>query len=175
MTAQRAKPKKQPAKVKVRRPAKGSKSEAILTLTTTTPATPPEIARAVNCTKQHVHQVLDRYGIEHNTLETFKKTRADIYAAASLRILAAVDDDKIKDASLNNMAYALTQLNNAERLERDLSTVIVGYDADSFADRVATLRAAIREADIVDAEETSSNNDMPNSGQAERSTTKLLE
>lgn len=128
MAASRAKPEKKRTKWDnrvVRKPAKGSKTEAILTLATTTPATPPQIARTVNTSRQLVHQALERYGIDANTLESFKESRADILAAAQLKDMQAylsIDDDerksRIKTRGLVDFGIAYDK----ERLERGEST-----------------------------------------------------
>jgi hypothetical protein len=108
--------------VKIRRPRKGSKAEAILTLTTTTPATPPEIAESVNTSPQHVHQTLQRYGLDANTVDSFKKHRADIFAGLQHRLLDSIEADDIKKAPMGSRVLAAAQLFDKERLERDLST-----------------------------------------------------
>lgn len=129
-----------PAKVRIRQPRPGSKAEAILTLTATTPATPPQIAQHVNTSRQMVHQVLDRYGIEPNTLESYKNSRADIYAAAQLKILAAVDMGAINVETARDVRDAMTGLGilvDKERLERGQATSRIVYD---LSDR---LRAAL--------------------------------
>jgi hypothetical protein len=82
MAARETRPNK-PA-VKIRQPKKGSKAEAILTLATTTRATNPQIAQSVSTTRQVVHNTLERYGINSRSLENFKETKADYYAAAQM-------------------------------------------------------------------------------------------
>jgi hypothetical protein len=107
----------------IRRPRPGTKAEAILTLTATTPATPVEISESVNCTRAAVTQTLQRYGIKPNRLESYKKHRADVYAGLQLKVIKHLSsEDTLKAASTNNLAYALTQLNTMERLERGQST-----------------------------------------------------
>ena len=105
----------------IRKPRKGSKSEAILTLTATTPATPPEIAETVNTSRQLVHQVLDRYGVEPNTIESFKKYRADILAGKQEIILRSIDEEAIKEMPVGQRVMSLGILYDKERIERGLS------------------------------------------------------
>ena len=172
MTAQARKPAK-PAAVRIRRPKPGSKAEAILTLATTTPAIPVRIAEKLNTSPQNVYQVLERYGIEQNTLETYKKTRADIYAAAQLKILSAVGMDDLKVESARDVKDALTGLGilvDKERLERGQATSRIEVDLSARL-RAALSRSGQREispADIVDTDSTVQSvdrllpNDLPN-------------
>lgn len=124
--------------VKPRRPRPGTRSEAILTLAATTPATPPQIADAVHCGRQLVHQVLQRYGIEANTLESFKEHRADILAGKQEAILNSIDTDAIKGMPVGQRIMSLGILYDKERLERGQSTANV---ASIHAD-IAALRGA---------------------------------
>ena len=110
------------AKVFIRRPRKGSKSEAILTLTTVTPATQREIAETVPASPQLVSAVMQRYGITPNQSKSFKEHRADIFAGMQAKILEHVDDDRLKKAPAGSLVLAACQLYDKERLERDLST-----------------------------------------------------
>ena len=48
------------------------------------------------------------------------------------------DDDAIKEASLNNTAYAFQQINNANRLEKGLATDI--YDSFSVTANLEDLQ-----------------------------------
>jgi hypothetical protein len=88
----------------IRQPRKGSKAEAILTLTATTPATPIEIAESIHTCPSHVTQTLQRYGVTPNRLDSYKKNRADIMAGMQLKILKYVNDESLKKASVNNLA-----------------------------------------------------------------------
>lgn len=106
---------------KIRRPAPGSKAEAILTLTTTTPATPTEIAETVSSPRQYVHDVLNRYGIEPNTQESFKTYRADIFAAIQQKFIECADDPAIKKMIERRGLTDLGILYDKERIERGLS------------------------------------------------------
>jgi predicted DNA-binding protein YlxM (UPF0122 family) len=125
MTAQLNKP------IKIRKPLKGSKAEAILTLAATTPATPMEIADTVNTSRQLVHQTLKRYGLDPNETKSYKEHRADILAGMQAKLLNNLDDERIKKAPLGTLVLAACQLYDKERLERDLST---SNTASVFAD-----------------------------------------
>ncbi len=105
----------------VKRPQPGTITEAILTLSAVTPATPPEIAESVNTSRQMVHQTLRRYGIEPNVTESFKKHRADILAGIQEEILRSIDLDVIKHATLMQRMASVGIAYDKERIERGLS------------------------------------------------------
>jgi hypothetical protein len=140
MTAQAAKPTKtrKPAPVKIRRPRPGTKSEAILTLAATTPATPPEIANRLHIPRQTVHHALKRYGIEPNRLDSFKKHRADVFADLQDRILSSVTTEDIQKTPAIQRITGAAILYDKERLERGQST---SNQAVIHAD-IAALRGA---------------------------------
>jgi predicted DNA-binding protein YlxM (UPF0122 family) len=121
---------------RIRQPRKTAKANTVLTLTTTTDATPREIAETCNLSREYVYACLRRYHIEPNTLETFKTLRPDILAGIQSNIASYLTPDKLKDASVNNLAYAMQQLNNMERLERGQSTSNQGVMID-ITDRLA--------------------------------------
>jgi hypothetical protein len=112
--------------IKVRKPRKGSKAEAILTLATTTPANQIQIAESVNCSKQAVNQTLERYGIDYNHAENYKKRRAEIFAGLQARILESIDATDIKDASVLQRVTAAGILYDKERLETGKTTANIG-------------------------------------------------
>ena len=143
MAAPKTKPK---TKVKIRAPRKGTKSEAILTLATTTPASAPVIAGQLNTSIQHVQQVCQRYGINLQATESFRKQRADILSGMQERILHSVDLEAINNASLMQRAATFGILYDKERLERGQSTANVAYDSASIRDRYQELKAMLAEA-----------------------------
>lgn len=127
MAASQAKPEK-PFKPRRQMPKPGSKAAAILTLTATTPAAPVEIAESVGCSRGLVSQTLQRYGIKGNRLESYKNHRADVYAGLGMKVLKHLNnEDTLKAASANNLAYTLTQLSTLERTERGQVNMIVGH------------------------------------------------
>ena len=103
------------------KPTPGTKTEAIIALATHTDATPPEIAKSVNTSRQAVHQALDRYGLEPNALKTFKENRADLLAGMQEKIYQAVDSDSIKKMIERRGMTDLGILYDKERIERGLS------------------------------------------------------
>lgn len=118
----------------IKRPKKGSKSEAILTLTTTTPATQIQIAETIPASPQLVSKVMKRYGITANMTNSYKEHRADILAGMQAKLLEQVDDARLKKAPAGSLVLAACQLYDKERLERDLSTTnIASIHADIAA------------------------------------------
>ena len=63
-------------------------------------------------------------------VDTYRENRADMMDAIESRLATQIlDDDKLKAASVNNIAYAMAQLNNIGRLERGQSTANVAVVA----------------------------------------------
>ena len=143
MAAPKTKPK---TKVKIRAPRKGTKSEAILTLATTTPATGAQISRALDCDAALVTTVLQRYGIERNQVESYKKFRADIFAGLQHKVAISINDEDIQKASLYQKAGVIGLLHENERLELEKSTANIAYDSASIRDRYQELKAMLAEA-----------------------------
>lgn len=86
-------------------------------------------------------RLLQRHGIDHHTVETFKECRADIFAGKQELILSHINEDEIKRMVEKAPMAAVTLLNscfNNERLERDLSTSNVA----SVIKDMAALKAA---------------------------------
>jgi len=113
----------------------GPTAKAILTLTTTTPATPTEIAESVDTSLSNVCHTLKRYGIEPNKAESYKKHRADIIAGMQEKILSKVNIEAIKIEGPKELQQALTGwgiLYDKERLERDQSTANVYQVVDAI-------------------------------------------
>ena len=139
------------------RPRQGSKAQAIITVTTTTPATPPQVAKAVGTSVQHVYDVYARYGINPNTLDNFKKHRAYIFAGIQETIASKLDVANFKIDSARALKDALTGVGilfDKERLERGQATAITDYRAlvveMTGAEAAAVLRLKQLEVDTVD-------------------------
>ena len=84
-----------------------------------------EIARRLGITKQAVSKRLKgALGIlDGDRLETYRENRVAVLELLEEQILSEmVNPDRIKKASVNNLAYAFTQLHNARRLESNQST-----------------------------------------------------
>lgn len=80
------------------------------------------VAKSVNVSRQAVSQMLKRYAIDDNLLESFKRDRADIFAGIQLSVANSLTDADIKKASVRDKTILLGTLYDKERLERDLST-----------------------------------------------------
>lgn len=87
---------------------------------------------------------------DHERLEQYEEIRPALLSAAEERLLASlVDEVAIEKSSLNNRAYAFTQLLSARRLERGQSTTnlaVLGkiiMEAESKLGREKTERPAV--------------------------------
>jgi predicted DNA-binding protein YlxM (UPF0122 family) len=87
------------------------------------------IARAEGVSRRAVVNALKMFEpifVEIKNLKTFREVKTDLIDATQLRLLKSMnDEDKISKASLNNVAYAFTQMHQAGRLERGQSTANV--------------------------------------------------
>lgn len=85
-----------------------------------------EIAIQLGCTKQGVQQALSRFNsllIEPEELEAFEESKPQILSSLEMRLLQKfVDEETLQKASLNNAAYAYSQIFQANRLTRNQST-----------------------------------------------------
>jgi predicted DNA-binding protein YlxM (UPF0122 family) len=109
-----------------KKPPPDTKAHKIVSLALHTNAPPQEIADIVNTSRQHVHQTLERYGIDTKDLETYKDRRAEVLAGLQDKILKTVDDASIKDASVLQKVTAFGILYDKERLERGQTTQNIG-------------------------------------------------
>jgi IS30 family transposase len=76
-----------------------------------------EIAALANTDHSHVIKTLQRYGIEREHVDNYKRTRADILAGMQDRILNSITDEDIQKSPMGSRILAV-----AERLQNDLST-----------------------------------------------------
>lgn len=93
-----------------------------------------EIAKYFDVSRQAVKQATDKFlNILQNPeiLETYRKRKVDLLESAEFVLLRdLLDSKKRKDASLNNVAYALQNVNNMARLEKGQATEIVEHKLD---------------------------------------------
>jgi DNA-directed RNA polymerase specialized sigma subunit len=111
-------------------PTPKGKAKSILALAVAADIKSAEIARVLNTSPENVCQVLNRYGIERNNLESFKKNRADILAGTVEKLLNTVNlaDAKAESCKdIRDLAVAVGALSDKERLERGQATEIVDY------------------------------------------------
>jgi predicted DNA-binding protein YlxM (UPF0122 family) len=87
------------------------------------------IGKQFNTTKQAVHAKLSRFVAllpDPEELEAYRTYKGDLFESAEMRLLESMmDEEKIKDASLNNSAYAFQQVANQTRLQHGQSTTII--------------------------------------------------
>ncbi len=85
-----------------------------------------EIANRMGVPRATVHHRLSRLFklIDDPTLtDAYRANKAPILEAVEMKLAAEMlDDDKLQKASLNNIAYSLSQVGNMVRLERNQST-----------------------------------------------------
>ena len=111
----------------------------------------PEIAKYMGVTKQAVHAALKRFNtllMQPGELDAFRGAKADLLESAEARLLnEVIDPDKMRKASINNVAYALGQVSNIARLEKGLSTSNVAYvDMSASLEELRQQRRQLEEA-----------------------------
>jgi len=85
-------------------------------------ATRAQVAKSVNVSRPAISQMLKRYAIDDNLIDSFKKNRADILAGLQETVLASLTEEDIKKASVRDRIIAAGTLYDKERLERGQST-----------------------------------------------------
>jgi predicted DNA-binding protein YlxM (UPF0122 family) len=110
-----------------------------------------DIARYFNVSKQSVQQALKRFRdvlLPQDQLQVYQENKDRILESVESKLLVdLVDVKKRKAASLNNTAYALSQVANMTRLEKGLSTSNVAYvDMTSSLEELKAQRAQLQEA-----------------------------
>lgn len=90
-----------------------------------------EIGKIVGANKQSVHKALKRFEAiirDRAEIEVYRNHQADLLDGISMQLVGDLADPvKRQKASLNNTAYAFTQINNATRLLRGESTANVAH------------------------------------------------
>jgi predicted DNA-binding protein YlxM (UPF0122 family) len=85
-----------------------------------------EIANTLNCSKSTVHAALERLNKllpDPEVVEAYESVEPYLLTAAKAELLASLmDAESIEKASLNNRAFAFSQVANHERLTKGLST-----------------------------------------------------
>ena len=89
-----------------------------------------EIAKTLSVPKSTVHAALHRLNDlvpDPDAVAAFEAVEASVMTSAKARLLAScLDSDVIAKASLNNRAYAFSQVANHERLVKGQSTSNIG-------------------------------------------------
>jgi predicted DNA-binding protein YlxM (UPF0122 family) len=108
-----------------------------------------EIAERFGVKAPSVHASLKRFmHILHNPEEsaTYEQNRTQILTAVEFRLVNQLaNKKKIKAASLNNIAYAVSQVNNMIRLEKGQATSITEHidgDLSNLVDQLCGMKSA---------------------------------
>lgn len=84
-----------------------------------------DLARINNTTRQSINQLLIRHGVDIDTLQSYKESRADIFAGKQEMVLRNIDEAAVKKM-LDKAPMAAVNLYGVlydkERLERGQST-----------------------------------------------------
>jgi len=103
--------------------------------------TPTEIGRLLGCNHSNVIRRLQAVGYDRQAVNDYKALRADIFANGQRRIVSAITDKDLKNASLLQKATAVGILYDKERLERGK----VGNDpSDSISSMVEVVDKLIK-------------------------------
>jgi len=111
-----------------------------------------EIGRQFGVSAQAVHQALRKFtGIldELPICSVYEDSKAEMLSAVEMRLLGLLlDPDKLKEASLNNVAYTFQQVFNANQLKRGQATANVNHnviidDGHRLSDEITRLEAEL--------------------------------
>jgi len=113
--------------------------------------TDAQIAKYFGCTRQSVHVALKRFNdilLPATELQAYQEQKAGILESVEAKLICDITDRaKREKASLNNTAYALSQVSNMTRLEKGLSTSNVAYvDMSDSLDEIQQQRKQLEEA-----------------------------
>ena len=125
-----------PADITPRRPGRPNKPErkldlvALYKLRVSNSLSYGELARHFGVAKSTIHAALhrlNRYVPNPESVKAFESVEATILTATKERLLASLMDEAcIEKASLNNRAFAFSQVANHERLVKGQSTANIG-------------------------------------------------
>ena len=123
-----------------------------------------EIAKLFDCDKSSVFRALERFEKiigNPDDIQVYEANKPNLLSAVEMRLLENLtNEDKLKDASLNNVAYSLTQVSNANRLARGLATEI--YDNFTIQASLEDIRKRkqelMKELQVVDITDVKSDN-----------------
>ena len=89
-----------------------------------------DISKLLGYSQPYIGKVIKQFKkiLKHpDVLDTYNNNRTQVLNSIELTLLDnMVQEDKLQKASLNNVAYAMTQTSNLRRLESGESTVNVG-------------------------------------------------
>lgn len=96
-----------------------------------------DIAKLQGVTRQAIDQALRPYKqfFKDNNVTEYQSIKADMFEAAEMQLLKdVIDKQRRKKASLNNVAYALGQVNNVKRLETGQSTANIQIVSTNYGE-----------------------------------------
>ena len=113
--------------------------------------TDTQIAKHFECSTQAVQQALKRFNkilLPASELQAYQDKKAGILESVEARLVCdLVDTKRRQKASLNNTAYALSQVANMTRLEKGLTTSNIAYvDMTSSLEEIQQRRKQLEEA-----------------------------
>jgi predicted DNA-binding protein YlxM (UPF0122 family) len=107
------------------------------------------IADHFGCTKQSVFDALAPFSkLINNSMDTsvYDQNRAGILTSLEFEMVKQMSDpSKLKSASLNNLAYSISQINNMIRLEKGQPTAITEHldgDLSGMIDQLCNVKSA---------------------------------
>ena len=122
-----------------------------------------QIGKQFNCDKAAVHRALAPFVEALKDIEAvkaFEENETSLISAAKMKIFTfMVNNETLKKASLNNLAYSYKELDNVKRLEEGKATARIDYV--DYTKSLADLEKEIAEerAKIIDVTPKSQLND----------------
>ena len=112
--------------------------------------TDAQIAKHFDCTRQSVQRALKRFNkilLPASELQAYQEKKAGILESVEATLVCDLaDTERRRKASLNNTAYALSQVANMTRLEKGLSTSNVAYvDMSNSLEEIQQQRKQLEE------------------------------
>jgi len=90
-----------------------------------------DIADKLGVSKSAVHQALQRFHkliTNPESVIAYRENKANLLDAVELELVSNLaDSEKLKKASINNLAYSISQIDHIKRLERNQSTANIAY------------------------------------------------
>ncbi len=121
--------------------------------------TDTEIGAYFDCSRNTVNRALHPYvKLMHNAgtlkaeAKNYRSKKSELLDLAELKLLSeTMNDDKIENASLNNVAYALNTVSNMNKLEKGEATANISYVdmSKSLADLQAERKQIMERLDML--------------------------
>jgi len=130
-----------------------------------------EIARQFGCSHSNISQILRRYNLKKNHIDTFKEHRADIFAGIQDKVLSSISLADIKKASLKDKTILLGTVFDKEQVltghgagQNTIGVMVsiackVGEKTGERVSQVAVeVRSGQQSGQIIDVNSTPTNN-----------------